>query len=41
MNNNDFFIIPDVGLLSNKKILKYKQNPYCNKDILSTKYAYP
>lgn len=41
MNNNDFFIIRDVGLLGNKKKLKYKQNPYCNMGILSTKYVYP
>lgn len=34
MNINYFFIILDVGLFGNKKKLKYKQNPYCNTDIL-------
>lgn len=41
MNNINFYIILDVRLFDNKKNLKYKQNPYCNKDILSTKYVYP
>ena len=34
-------MVLDVRLFDGKKKLKYKQNPYCIMDILSTKYVCP